>query len=269
MVPIIPEPAISIHAPSRERRTTFISTFYKLQFQSTLPRGSDDFPDKSRKDTKLISIHAPSRERRSCSFSPLWITTYFNPRSLAGATLSSALQANVARISIHAPSRERLHDLGVGDFVLIFQSTLPRGSDPYGPFLREVNILFQSTLPRGSDVIIFHKIDRNSNFNPRSLAGATGYNLFRSPTLEFQSTLPRGSDQETCVVVFACNNFNPRSLAGATCPMSLKLITIIFQSTLPRGSDQWAYQQSNAHQLISIHAPSRERQKKYILQDLH
>ena len=129
MVPIIPEPAISIHAPSRERRTTFISTFYKLQFQSTLPRGSDKHSireicnylyfnprslagatevDHNFDGAGWISIHAPSRERR------LWIQLAhhernFNPRSLAGATcLYQFGHFCWGYISIHAPSRERL-----------------------------------------------------------------------------------------------------------------------------------------------------------------
>ena len=54
---------ISIHAPSRERQAQYQLAMAALQFQSTLPRGSD-------------SILLPAD---SFDF-------YFNPRSLAGAT---------------------------------------------------------------------------------------------------------------------------------------------------------------------------------------
>ena len=127
--------------------------------------------------------------------------------------------------------------------------------------------VFQSTLPRGSDLLLCKTIWSICNFNPRSLAGATswpygpflisevfqstlprgsdaGYNLFRSPTLEFQSTLPRGSDRISVFLMTACLDFNPRSLAGAT------LATVA----------AW-----RAAELISIHAPSRERPAGYNL----
>ena len=55
--------AISIHAPSRERRLA--QSFWHSQnlFQSTLPRGSDRAAGR-RKQAAYISIHAPSRERQ-------------------------------------------------------------------------------------------------------------------------------------------------------------------------------------------------------------
>ena len=98
---------------------------------------------------------------------------HFNPRSLTGATIICFYKSAVSRISIHAPSRERRR------------------------FMRKVILMmiFQSTLPRGSDSWVIAKFGTDANFNPRSLAGAT----FRSCTLQglylFQSTLPRGSDQ--------------------------------------------------------------------------
>ena len=54
------------------------------EFQSTLPRGSDNL-----KKSALILRH------------------YFNPRSLAGATNPSVKGREQVGISIHAPSRER------------------------------------------------------------------------------------------------------------------------------------------------------------------
>ena len=75
---------ISIHAPSRERRQSPGGGSGNGQFQSTLPRGSDQ------------GVHH-KRAR------PL----YFNPRSLAGATKCPIKICLMLRISIHAPSRER------------------------------------------------------------------------------------------------------------------------------------------------------------------
>ena len=75
---------ISIHAPSRERRCVYVQSNSRAEFQSTLPRGSDQNVT-GRDFLAAISIHAPSRERRiRC----LWrgVIYHFNPRSLAGAT---------------------------------------------------------------------------------------------------------------------------------------------------------------------------------------
>ena len=77
---------ISIHAPLRERHCTLHSEqAYNTKFQSTLPRGSD--------------------QGEQCDGQ---ICCYFNPRSLAGATINASLQDfHALLISIHAPSRER------------------------------------------------------------------------------------------------------------------------------------------------------------------
>ena len=119
-------------------------------------------------------------------------------------------------ISIHAPSRERLIVLMLKHYIFLFQSTLPRGSD-------------YSAGDRGKNF---------TDFNPRSLAGATTTEWdFVGKRYKFQSTLPRGSDLSRTYEIFYRGNFNPRSLAGAT-----KLRS---------------YTESIIH--ISIHAPSRER----------
>ena len=77
--------AISIHAPSRERRLYFVLPYL----------------------AKQISIHAPSRERHlSLINSPCGLSD-FNPRSLAGATVPLVGLVRGDIISIHAPSRER------------------------------------------------------------------------------------------------------------------------------------------------------------------
>ena len=76
---------ISIHAPSRERRSGGCARRGQRTFQSTLPRGSDQ----EAYEQNILILH-------------------FNPRSLAGATLDSLYLDLSTKISIHAPSRERL-----------------------------------------------------------------------------------------------------------------------------------------------------------------
>ena len=121
---------------------------------------------------------------------------------------------------------------------IVFQSTLPRGSDLAYSFFAFNLRSFQSTLPRGSDFL--------------SLFDLIIAHLF-------QSTLPRGSDQAAAAVVLLHGisihapsrerhvlfsirrlllHFNPRSLAGAT-------VRQVFDRMLACR--------------ISIHAPSRER----------
>ena len=77
-----------------------------------------------------------------------------------------------------------------------------------------------------------------TNFNPRSLAGATYFLIKHSLLTE---------------------NFNPRSLAGATVYNYYAIARHqVFQSTLPRGSDNLENLKGGLKH-ISIHAPSRER----------
>ena len=128
---LLPPCNISIHAPSRERPPPAGTGLVSVkQFQSTLPRGSDQ------------PMHLAAQSRMP----------YFNPRSLAGATISalctssqvilfqSTLPRGSDQICASPPSKAR-----------IFQSTLPRGSDRRVGHLRAQRHKFQSTLPRGSD----------------------------------------------------------------------------------------------------------------------
>ena len=172
----------------------FAGRLFAFAFQSTLPRGSDRF-------VYVFNIFFGNFNPRSLAGATLislaadWCSAYFNPRSLAGATLytvhtlTSAWHFNprslagATRISCANANRTAK-----------FQSTLPRGSDPYDrvimvdndisihapsrerPLKSATNTLtarFQSTLPRGSD---------------RRLRSPY------SPQHKFQSTLPRGSD---------------------------------------------------------------------------
>ena len=98
---------------------------------------------------------------------------------------------------------------------------------------------FQSTLPRGSDLMHLRLNLTSSNFNPRSLAGAT---VCRSALIglfgTFQSTLPRGSDY---VAVF----------------YTASAVISIHAPSRERHFVLWLV---SCWRSISIHAPSRERQ---------
>ena len=167
--------------------------------------------------------------------------------------------------------------------VLVFQSTLPYGSDRLQLTLDSSFLVFQSTLPYGSDVPPRAALSYHLYFNPRSLTGATSNTGHRKIFIQkFQSTLPYGSDY--CPIYFEKDhrNFNPRSLTGATISVfSISLLITIsihaplrerltqsllvpcrvkFQSTLPYGSDKSQLKQ-NLPGSISIHAPLRERRR--------
>ena len=142
-----------------------------ILFQSTLPCGSD-----TRVITKF-STDANFNPRSLAGatlfvISPVKETVDFNPRSLAGATCK------------RLEAKEKI----------LFQSTLPCGSDlrcPHDYKCRYISIHaplrerpdggkkllplfgFQSTLPCGSDQVIIHTSFCYMHFNPRSLAGAT------------------------------------------------------------------------------------------------
>ena len=186
-------------------------------------------------------------------------------------------------ISIHAPLRERPWFCPDCRCERQFQSTLPRGSDITHSRYTQILPKFQSTLPHGSDSAVFYLLcgirpisihapsqERRcgrtgartdaTNFNPRSLTGATEQH-------------PETSDRTA--------DFNPRSLTGATTlrmrsqyichisihapsrerrrPSTREFVLYIFQSTLPHGSDQPPSYQDFVAYRISIHAPSRER----------
>ena len=185
-----------------------------VQFQSTLPHGSD----------LILPIHRN-------------YLRYFNPRSLTGATPPIDRVIAVPSISIHAPSRERPSVVYILATLINISIHAPSRERPFRKsrkrFLRKIsihapsrerlsltdNILqflgFQSTLPHGSDIL----------------------NFFLTVGLIFQSTLPHGSDM---VVVTVSQNLSR------------------FQSTLPHGSDYFGLP-TGIDNLISIHAPSRER----------
>ena len=121
-------------------------------------------------------------------------------------------------------------------------------------------MIFQSTLPRGSDVGKRSERLLRYHFNPRSLAGATMLPFLCVANIGISIHAPSRERLQALRKDGESHYFNPRSLAGATSRQSLErglesLISIHapsrerqcsrqattnttkFQSTLPRGSD--------------------------------
>ena len=138
---------------------------------------------------------------------------------------------------------------------MLFQSTLPYGSDGIPTTIEVYTLslpdalpisiegisnLFQSTLPHGSDTSAGYRRSNNfSNFNPRSLTGATNVHktVFYGGAISIHAP-SRERPLARCSWLSDEQHFNPRSLTGATQFRKVNFIQIIrFQSTLPHGSD--------------------------------
>ena len=193
-VPVTSIYFVSIHAPAWERLQNRRKYATNKRFQSTLPRGSDQwifevyggvdsFNPRSRVGAtvdaleqtglNIVSIHAPAWERRF------------------GRTTGG----NIAKVSIHAPAWERQRGIYVMSYELSFNprsrvgATRGRAEDaqpqpvsihapawerPYAPIKPPLLSEFQSTLPRGSDANKRLHRQGQKRFNPRSRVGATG-----------------------------------------------------------------------------------------------
>ena len=121
--------------------------------------------------------------------------------------------------------------------LILFQSTLPRGSDiPESP-VAPINVVsihaparerlynfgfvvieryVSIHAPARSDVPGLYFLEPVSRFNPRSRAGATPDKYGRLGSMEFQSTLPREERPDISSHTNSKSRFNPRSRAGAT-----------------------------------------------------
>ena len=142
--------------------------------------------------------------------------------------------------------------------LIIFQSTLPYGSDALGASYNSIGGI-SIHAPSRERLLWRATVSRLINFNPRSLTGATIERAIWSQARIFQSTLPHGSDSNQDSELTYTEYFNPRSLTGATARVvagkQSQEISIHaplrerpwfcpdcrcerqFQSTLPRGSD--------------------------------
>ena len=162
---------ISIHAPARERHHQHHDGTADEQFQSTLPQGSD-MQDQTTGFGAFIFQSTLPQGSDIAETPGLFYLCDFNPRSRKGATFGTRVQKSHASISIHAPARERR----------IFYSFFATG------------ILFQSTLPQGSD-LPFHNAGTVCGISIHAPARERlmKIKLLWSPNI-FQSTLPQGSD---------------------------------------------------------------------------
>ena len=143
-------------------------------------------------------------------------------------------------ISIHAPLRERLFQITNRLHILLFQSTLPCGSDVR---LRQI--------PSGL-----------LDFNPRSLAGATVWQFRAACSVHISIHAPLRERRISPV------NLSIIQEISIHAPLRERLLTTtrctplsVFQSTLPCGSDFAQRMHLQTEAVISIHAPLRERRK--------
>ncbi len=149
-----------------------------------------------------------------CAFIENSIKAYFNPRSLAGATATSE---NAGLMSA-------------------FQSTLPCGSDSnlLAFALRHAISIHAPLRERPVKSTLF---TYPLYFNPRSLAGATGFRTVVQKLFDISIHAPLRERQQLPKMLVLCLHFNPRSLAGATLISLPSRSAMRFQSTLPCGSD--------------------------------
>ena len=120
-----------------------------------------------------ISIHAPLRERQKWSAFVLFKIKFQSTLPCGSDTvvLSASLRPLLFQSTLPCGSDWQV--LFQRHPVTRFQSTLPCGSDDNLPCHFVTAGRFQSTLPCGSDSITRRGNAESSNFNPRSLAGAT------------------------------------------------------------------------------------------------
>ena len=76
-----------------------------------------------------------------------------------------------------------------------------------------------------------------SNFNPRSLTGATHSALRAIIGITISIHAPLRERRRLVITTSFAYDFNPRSLTGATLPYAELDLLASFQSTLPYGSD--------------------------------
>ena len=125
---------------------------------------------------------------------------------------------------------------------MVFQSTLPYGSDVSEDIVLRKTPLFQSMLPYGSDV---------------------SEDIVLRKTPLFQSMLPYGSDRVWLQYLRAAGHFNPRSLAGATEFHNIPPLKNYYFNPRSLAGATDLYWPTFAFLGISIHAPSRERLHLY------
>ena len=163
---------ISIHAPSRERHSCSMTISRVRHFNPRSLTGAT-----IRQLIIAISIRNFNPRSLTGATTGLYGTSgfvmNFNPRSLTGATCQDGSPDIVRTISIHAPSRERPYGFNVVGAVTFISIHAPSRERLIYTESEVSNMLFQSTLPHGSDFCALVGFLLMSDFNPRSLTGAT------------------------------------------------------------------------------------------------
>ena len=128
-------------------------------------------------------------------------------------------------------------------------------------------VLFQSTLPRVSDPGSQQsEFGCRSDFNPRSLAGATPFRAEWLHQICISIHAPSRERRWLCSSGPHRSHFNPRSLAGATRSRRLGSTSQCISIHAPSRERPAFGDPTSAKVGISIHAPSRERHLKYLNQ---
>ena len=147
---------ISIHASTRGTTAFVASCFPTAKFQSTSPRGGRQVLAAGVTAERAISIHVPTR----------------------GTTSSLCLNFGIKKISIHVPTRGTTPPKPPQPpFIIIFQSTSPRGGRPE-------EVVRQLPAVR----ISIHVPTRGTTLPPLYRPGGAR---------KFQSTSPRGGRRYT------------------------------------------------------------------------
>ena len=206
----------SIHAPSRERRR------------------ADDWLS----NMTLFSIHAPSRERPMTTMTTTE-HTIFNPRSLTGATtLTSYLLDSNWFFNPRSLTGATYNGVLIVAVWLVFQSTLPHGSDNALKPRHGKGYRFSIHAPSRERLYYCSFGQQLLIFNPRSLTGATAKRANIITTSRFSIHAP-SRERRHGLAVFGH--------------------IILFSIHAPSRERLTATNVGKKFKVFSIHAPSRER----------
>ena len=189
------------------------------------------------------------------------IPGHFNPRSLAGATVSSAHDKTAAGISIHAPSRERPQSCGRErgyKHISIHAPSRERRRRLRSPYSPQHN--FNPRSLAGATGRMHLRLNLTSNFNPRSLAGATGLpsaSMHNNPISIHAPSRERLQYGDTTLLPDYISIHAP-SRERLFCALVGFLLTFDFNPRSLAGAT-YKNKKDAQHYAISIHAPSRER----------
>ena len=164
------------------------------------------------------------------------------------------------KISIHAPARGATPGTSDPSFLLIFQSTLPRGERPRHSISYRTRSYFNPRSREGSDFAFAMFYTSIFYFNPRSREGSDAvWVIISIKNTYFNPRSREGSDRNCGSRRGRLNyNFNPRSREGSDYSLgNTHALHVRFQSTLPRGERRYSAVLRVCCSLISIHAPAR------------